>query len=309
MAQRSSTRVGRKGNSERVRELVALLGSLSKTGDSITLDAISSRLGLSTDEARSMVDIVCQASGEEINGLLISSNDDETEYTLQYPGTHGVPIRLTSAETMALLHALDVAGINEDDPLRMVIQESFVSEEVAASEVRRTLGSPNKSNEALYACAKACAEMRRLTFMYQGLKDAEPRHRSVRVRRLLSSGGNWYIVADDLHIDEERKFNVARMSDVQLAEELEDVTPAPSTEAKRLGITFTNKLYYSSFDWPGLRITENTDDIIRGTIPYYGEQSTWLLRRICAGNGCITVNDKRIMELAAQYARGVLGKA
>ena len=306
MAKRSSARAGRKNNSERIRELVALLGSLSKTGDSITLDAISSRLGMSLDEARSMVDIVCQASGEEINGLLMSSNDEETEYTLQYPGTHGVPIRLTHAETMALLHALDVAGIGEDEPLRKTLGESYVSHEVAASEVRRTLGTPAEASGALYFCAKACAETRRLAFMYKGIRDEAPRQRSVRVRQLLSDNGRWYILADDLLIDEERKFNVARMSDVRLEEELKDATPAPSTEVQRVGITFTNKTYYSSFDWPGIRITKSDDNTIQGSIPYYGNQSTWLLRRICAGNGCITVDDKRIMEQAAQYARELL---
>ena len=110
--------VMRRESNERVRMLVALIGSLSRTGDVVTLDAISKRLGITLREAEQMMDIICSASGEHSVGLPISANDDLTEFTLQYPESKGRPVKLTRAETAAVMHGLDLCGIGPDDALR-----------------------------------------------------------------------------------------------------------------------------------------------------------------------------------------------
>ena len=304
MVRNTLQRAGRKNNNERIRELVALMGSLSRTGDSITIDALSKRLGISQEDARAMMDIVCQASGEDLGGLLISSNDDETEFTLQYPGIHGMPLRLTDAETIALMHALDVAGIGEGDPLRVHLQESFTSANVMADEVRKALGGLIGTQKCLYACARAQVEGRAITFLYQGLRDGTPRERKARVEALSNIDGLWYARATDLDLDQGRTFRIDRMSDVVLGDSIaRKPSDGTSIEPSYVGITFTNKLYYTAFAWPGLRITEEDERVLNGEIPYYGERSSWLIRRICAGGGCITVDDEHIMRLAQEYAR------
>ena len=52
------------------------IGRDCHVGDTITLDVLAARMGIGRDEAASMMDIVCQASGEDAGGLLISANDD-----------------------------------------------------------------------------------------------------------------------------------------------------------------------------------------------------------------------------------------
>lgn len=306
MPRATSQRAGRKNNNERIRELIALLGSLSRTGDTVSIDAISSRLGISADEARAMMDIVCQASGEELGGLLISSNDEETEYTLQFPGTTGRPIRLTSAETIALIHALDVAGIDEDDPIRDRLRVAFSSPDVAVKEVRQALGSARAHQEALLLSAQSQVEQRSLVIWYQGLQDNAPRRRRIVVKRMMTEGDSWYVIATDLDIEQERTFRVDRMSSVELGNTVAGCTGVEPTVAQYVRITFLNKTYYYAFDWPKLHVLREDDSCILGTIPYYGERSTWLIRRICAGNGSITVDDERIMQLAREYARRLL---
>lgn len=307
MVRHRSQRTGRKNSNERIRELVALMGSLSRTGDSITIDALSTRLGISQEDAHAMMDIVCQASGEDMGGLLISSNDDETEFTLQYPGVHGVPIRLTVAETIAIMHALDVAGIDEKDPLREHLQSSFTSADVVAAEVRKSLGGAAHSQDCLYICAQAQVEGRIVTFSYRGLKDVEPRIRKALVLSLSNDNGVWYVHALDLDLEERRTFRADRITEIQVGNVLYDRPDIKKpSNPKRVCITFANKTYYTSFNWPGLRITDETPDVLHGEITYYGECSTWLLRRICAGGGSITVDDERIMLLAKEYARSML---
>ena len=307
MANPKSSPAGRKNNNERIRELVALMAALSRTGDSITIEAIGTRLGVSRDEARSLMDIVCMASGEDIGGLLLSSNEDESEYTLQYPTVHGVPIRLTAAETIALMHAMDVAGIAEDDPLRTRLQNAFTSPDVLVDEVRKTLGGFSGAQGSLMLCAQAQVEERVLEFLYKGMKDDEPRPRRASVQSLSNDGNAWYVRAIDLDLDEERTFRGDRMSNVELG------GPLPTTPVERIAeqaelirITFWDKSYYTVFDWPGIQVVEEYNDHLVCDIPYYGERSTWLLRRICAGGGSIIAEDERIMQRTREYAESLL---
>ncbi|MDO4806805.1 MAG: WYL domain-containing protein [Coriobacteriales bacterium] len=307
MTNARSQRSGRKNNNERIRELVALIGSLSKTGDSISLDAISSRLGLSLEEAKTMMDIVCQASSEEWGGLLISSNDEGTEFTLQYPGVRGRPIRLTKAESIALIHALDLAGITEQDPLRQRLLCAFSSSEVDEEVVKKALGGSAVSPQSsLLLCAQSQVERRSLTFLYKGIKDSHPRKRRAAVRTLAMEDGRWYVAAHDLDLGEERTFRVDRMADATLGPAFDLPTNTGPTEQRMVGITFTDLTYYTMFDWPGLRVIRTTPTTLYAEIPYYGEGSTWLLRRICAGKGCIIVDDDCIMRNAQKYAARLL---
>lgn len=301
--QASGQRTGRRNNNDRIRELVALLASLSSTGDTVTIDAISSRLGIGQTEARDMMNIVCEASGEDTGGLLISSNDEETEYTLQYSGNHGRPIRLTISETIAVVHALDAAGIAEEDPLRQRLSTGFYSREVAVEEVRKALGAAGKTNEALYICARSMGESREIRFMYKGIRDSAARDRRASVLSLTTNGTVWYADAYDLDLEQNRRFRTDRMTDVILG----DITRIPQTTSpdttRVVSITFYDQSYYTAFEWPGLHDVIEENGTIRGWIPYYGECSTWLLRRICAGGGSIIVEDESIMQSAREYAR------
>ena len=300
---------GRKSNNERIRELVALLGSLSKTGDSVTLDAISKRMGMTLEEAESLMNIVCQASSEEWGGLLISSNDEGTEFTLQYPGTRGRPGRLTKAESIALVHALDLAGIPDDDPLRQKLHGAFASPQVDESTVRRALGVGSEiQHSPLFLCAQSEVERKSLTFLYQGLKDASSRERRAVVRGISLQDGNWYISALDIDLCENRTFRVDRMLDVALGASFTIENSFEARDQTTVGITFKDPAYYTMFDWPGLRVIRITPEEIYGELPYYGECSTWLLRRICAGKGSIIVDDERIMNLARAYASRLLSE-
>ena len=292
---------GRKDGTERVRELVALLGSLSEVGDTISLDAISSRLGISRDDARTMMDIICMASGEETGGLLISSNDDETEYTLQYLNTRGRPLRLTTPETIAVLHALDLAGVDEHDQLRRRLSEALTSPKVLIEEVRQSLGAPSE-DPSLIACAQAQAQQRLLSFRYQGIRDHEPRIRTALVRRLRLSGEHWHVDAFDTEIEQDRTFRIDRMSEPVLCGPA-SLPQEEHTEQTEVHVIFNDMKYLTMFDWPNLRITSEQAGVIRGVLPYYDNGSTWLLRRICACRGTFVVEDERIMQAAREYAR------
>lgn len=308
-----SQRSGRKDATERIRELVALLGSLSLAGDSVTIEAISSRMGITSEEASALMDIVCQASGVESGGLLISMNDDETAYTLQYTDVRGRPLRLTDPETFALIHALDIVGVEEDDPLRHRLQDAFGSPDVEESQVRQALGAARGDEwhawrNTLQTCAESQVDARAITFLYQGLRDASPRMRRASVLRLVPKDSGWYMDALDLDIDERRTFRVDSMSKVALGDYLEDGEgdPMGSPAPHEVTLDFHDPHYLTMFEWPGLRVIRIHDGITTCSIPYYGKRSSWLPRRIVACGGTLTSPDAELMKRAVYYASNLL---
>lgn len=301
---RKSQRSGRKDSVERIRELVALLGALGRTGDTVSLDAISARMGISMREASDLMDIVCGASGEETSGLLISSNEDGTEFTLQYPGVRGRPLRLTEAETYALMHALDLVGVDVHDPLRVTLREAYMSPEVKANEVRRALGFQS-GDRTLELLAEAQADSRSVHFLYMGLRDSAPRERRCMVRRVNYVNPVWYVRAYDLDLGEDRIFRSDRMSDVSLGH-THRIPSEQEEKYERVTITFYDKMYYNLFEWPGLRVIREYPDRIVCDIPYYGESSMWLARRVAACGGTAVVDNDRIMGNAQYYASSEL---
>lgn len=308
-----SRRSGRKDATERIRELVALLGSLSKTGDTVTLDAISKRLGITLREAEDLMDIVCQASGEESSGLTISANDDMTEFTLQYPNVHGQPIRLTPAETVALVHALDEVGIPDDDSLRKNLGIEFSSSEVKTDMVRRALGTRNdpgskQVRDVLFVCAQAQAENREIAFDYLGLRDNEPRHRCAAIKTIYSSHDAWYIRATDLDLEQERVFRADRTSNAKLGRCLGSACPnviqANTTRVVR--ITFTDESCLTLMDWHDLKVLSRKTGCITCEIPYYGSYSRWLVRRIASCGSKVYVYDDALRSEVRKYAHSLL---
>ena len=303
---------GRKPSGQRIRELILVLSSLSHTGERISVDALAHRLGIDVSEASAMMEIVCQASGEESRGLLISANDDFTEFTLQYPGIHGRPIRLTKSETIALVHALDLAEVPDDDPVRTRLRSAFSYDGIDDAAVRSALGARRNSSltQAVTLCARSLAESRMLNFAYQGIADAEPHERCALVRNLrLDNNSNvWYADSYDLDRLEDRSFRLDRMQSVTLGPvgRLPEQSDSMAADTRYVEVCFFDPSYVTLLEWPGLRITFEDEDVIRGTIPYYGKRSDWLPRRVAACAGTLHVTDEGVMSEARKYARTTL---
>jgi hypothetical protein len=298
-------RSGRKDNTERIRDVVALFGSLSRRGDSVSIEAISNRLGVSIEEAHKLMNIVCCASGEEGSHLPISSNEDETEFTLQYAGSTGRPIRLTHAETIAVQHAFDVCGIPLDDSLRQRVSDQIASPDVALEDIRRELGEGN-ADANLLTCIWSEVEERSIAFDYLGLKDSTPKPRHARVRSVKRSEDTFYIYALDLDLMQNRNFRIDRMSNVILQDVMRLPEQIQDSEEQYVRLIFTDKTYLSLFSWPGIRVLSELDNVIQAEIPYFGDRSDWLIKRICACGGAVTTDDENIMDQARALAERLL---
>lgn len=317
---RSRTSAGRPGSVEEARELVTLVSSLSEAGDALSVDAVSSRLGVTRARARKLLALVMgSTAGDEARLPLV---EDGGELTLVgEDGTRGRALRLTRAEATALLAALDRIGMGRDDPTRKVVEDALLASPVDEADVRRLLGTEGSAEGGtLSACAAAVHERRAVTFSYRGAGDEEAARRTVLPIGLRSEEGAWYLDGWDLDRRGERTFRLDRMSDARPADAPQrdegDGTSAPSPAApassprvtpREVGLTFSDERLLTALPWHALTVTGRSDDgTVRARTPYYG--GDWLVRMLAACGGAASTDDDELADRVRDYARDLLAR-
>ena len=300
-----STGAGRPGALDEARELVALVSSLSEAGDALNAAAVAERLGVSEERGEKLVELVLCSTLVGGTGLPLVS--DEGGLTLVGAnGVRGRRLRLTQAETLALVAALERLGVPDDDPLRTTLEESLSSEPVSEELVRRLMAGRSGTGPlaaALSCCARAIASRREVLFLYRksGEKDAE--RRRVVPTALRTEDDAWFLDAFDLVRDGERTFRLDRMEGVSLGDHPE----APQSEARGpsarpVNVTFDDASYLDLLPWHDLQIVSApAEGPIQARIPYYG--GMWLPRMIAACAGTARCDDPEVTNLVKAYAR------
>lgn len=310
-------KTGRPDALSEARDLMSLLGALSREGDMIDAETISARMGISHDQARKLLNLVLTSGSATQEYLPLSSSDDsETLLLISDRGVRGRPLRLTQQESIALVAALNTLGVPQEDPIRSTIHSGFDTSDINVETITRTLAPLDTTapNEALVSCVDALLSGCGISFSYRGLADDDQHVRHVIPQLLRHLDGHWYLDAFDLDRQNARTFRVDRMQDVHLSDLKEQ--PIPSTiPARGKGLTrlveliFHDKTYLTLFDWPGLEVLDQQKDCITARIPYYNNAGTWLIRRIAACAGTVTTGDRQLASAVAQYARDQLQAA
>lgn len=325
---------GRKDAVDEARDLVSLLGALAQKGDTVTIDAISSRMGVSEEHARKLLLLLSSASGEYGTPLTVfQTSDDELTIAFDH-ATVGRPLRLTKSESIALEAALNYLHLGLDDPLRKRVEHAYISRGVSAKEVAKALAPTDGASnaDALSAITRAMAQQSNIEFTYQGSVDTAPKSRLVRPLGIRRGDSGWYLEAYDVNRKGERTFRVERMA--QVADVSNTIASSPSKaelnvsanargnslkvsttpamaaesvqssheqKARRVTLTFLDPKYLSLFEWPGLRIISEKDERITATIPYYEASSMWLPRHVAACAGKVTTDDAQLQAAIREY--------
>lgn len=300
-----STGAGRPGSLDEARELVALVSSLSEAGDALNAAAVAERLGVSEERGEKLVGLVLCSTLVGGTGLPLVS--DEGGLTLVgADGVRGRRLRLTHAETLALVAALERLGVPGDDPLRATLEESLSSEPVNEDLVRRLMAGRSGTGPlaaVLSCCARAIASRRELLFSYRksGEKDAE--RRRVVASALRTEDDAWFLDAFDLARDGERTFRLDRMEDASVGGHPE--APQPETRgpsARLVDVSFDDASYLDLLPWHDLQVVSSpAGKPVRARIPYYG--GMWLPRMIAACAGSAHCDDPEVAALVKSYAR------
>lgn len=304
MARRASG-AGRRGSLAEARELVALASSLSEAGDSLSVEAVSARLGVSRERAARLVGLLATARTAGGAGLPLVDDGDGRLTLLHDAGVHGRPLRLGPSETTALLAALDRMGVSPDDPLREALRGVLSPSSPGEDAIRRMLGETADRTDALPLCSRALMEGRRLLFSYHGAQRAGRTRREVLPEALRHKDGHWYLDAHDLLRRDRRTFRVDRMEDVSLSAS-RDGGGAGEKDAAGGGrlvlLRFSDARLLDALPWHDLTV-EGTDEQGRvlASIPYYG--GMWLPRMVAACGSSVSTSDREVRELARGYAR------
>lgn len=294
------------------RELVALVASLSEAGDALTAQAVASKLGVSLERAEKLIELVLTASvGDGLGLPLIEEKDGVSLLTSR--GVRGRRLRLTRAETVALLAALDRMGTSGADELRDALEASLETSPVDDALVRRTLGAGAGSvREQVAACSQAILSGSALGFSYRRVDTRRAERRRALPLRLRCEHEAWYLDAADLDRGGERTFRLDRMSDVALEGAPRDEGDTAAREGERgargarvVRIRLLDPRLLDLLPWHDLRIVERSDDgSIVAETPYYG--GSWLVRMLAACGDAARTDDDELADLVRAHALGQL---
>ena len=299
---------GRKGSIDEARELVALASSLSEAGDALTADAVAHRLGTSRQRAEKLIDLVATATTSGGVGLPLVE-DGRGEVTLiTGAGVRGARLRLSRAETTALLAALDRIGVPADDPLREALGPSLPDGALDVGTVARALGGSRRGGgPALRTCSRALLRGYELRFSYARVGESAHRDRRVAPEGLRFEDDVWYLDAHDLDRREERTFRLDRMERVEAVRPAAAAPRRVAREARTVTLTFRDPALLEALPWHDLHVTDaEKDGAVAAQTPYYG--GMWLPRMVAACGGAVTCDDPEVSALARGYAREQLQK-
>lgn len=312
-----ASKKGRAGALNEARELIALLATLDDEGDCIDAAAIAERLGCDEAHAKKLLYLLGSAYTEN---YIVPLYADDAEKNLVLgnatTGSRGYSLRLSAAETTALLAALEKLGVPEDDPLRERLRSSLLSADASIDRlaVRRMLGGEKTASipEHVQTCSAAIAGKKALRFLYTKVREQDMHERLVVPQSLEFKEGFWYVNTYDLARGGTRQFKVNRMEQLKI-EEIPQTAPRDLPIGEKgqaqtmVQLTYTDIRYLKEYLWwPDLEfLAQNEDGSGTAQIPYL-ENSTWLPRQVAACGGTVTTNNAQVNQLAREYAEAQL---
>ena len=297
-------RAGRKGSVATTRQLVALACSLTREGEVIKAEDIASTLGISYDDARHLIALVSLGSGESIAYLPVILSDDDDEVSLMEGARlSSRRIRLTKAETMALMAALAKLGIEADDPLVEALSRAYATPSALSDELSRSIDQTQSiaGADVLKQCHDAISTGCGLRFQYQPVTGEEPSMRDVVPQRVHHKDGNWYLDAYDLMRCGQRIFRVDRMSDVEKTAASEIPSSATATTDPTLVIVrFDDPRFLTLFPWDDLQVVATDGPTTTVRMPDY--DGDWLARHLVACMPHVRVSSPELAKQMQAYA-------
>lgn len=305
---------GRRSAVDEARNLFVLWGVLSDKDSTLSSDTVAKRLGISTEAAVKLMDLLITARGDETDYLpLYSRTEDPTHELSAIPQSknHGRAVRLTKDEGVALTAALNQLGIPEDDPIRRKLDSYCSSNKLNASEIERTIATAaiRPDHDVIRQCSAAIVDSKELMFEYQGSADQNSKARTVLPKRLWTDHKNWFLDAYDRERGEIRSFRTDRMANLKVFST--DGQDKTKTNAIHTDSTILVKLYFddpaflTTMDWPGLELLHSNREHIVARIPYY-TSSTWLPRQVAACCGNVFTDDPTLNTRIDEYVQIML---
>lgn len=322
--QKTKTRTGRPGSSQKICDLILLTSALSEAGATIDADSVAGRLGLTDEEARKLLYLLATSSASGLTGdpegYLSLSYDDYDQVQLAFDtGVHGRAINLTASEFQALVLALSEAGLIDHELLSKQHGQprarSDSDEALLATYVKDRLA---QRSDDLLLCARAVAEGSYLRFSYTKPDEGKTTIRLAYPRMISKDEGRWHLDAQDLSDGVLKTFRLDRMHQIELIArgsfrgkaQSESIIP-PETDrvsrSRQVSITFHSARPLDLFWWDGLQTQAAGSGDLEASLPYYG--GSWLIRHLAACGSDVSIHDEEIAAKTRSYAARLLEAA
>lgn len=302
---------GRPGGFKLARDFLVLISSLDDEGDAVTIDTVATRLDIPSETARFLVENLLGLNVVEGAYLPLIDEGDRVSL-MSSTGVKGRPLRLSHAETYAILTALDRLGVAETDPVRSAIQGSFANSDIDSVDVERLLspvGTPVGA-ATLDTCVRAILSHHQLSFEYQGTRDAEPRQRVIEPIEVHQSNNAWCIDGIDISLGAERTFRIDRMRkavDTGIAFSPDEARALEEPTARSISVVFRDASFLNILEWPGLRVVSETNGTVTADVAYRG--GDWLPRHLMACGSSVEVVDEEVRGRMQDLALEALEEA
>lgn len=301
-------RRGRKGGVLEARQLSALIGSLDSEGATISANVVAQRLGCTIAHAKHLLSLLIDASDEEsLNRLPLATDDDMSEAVLLFGTTAGRPIRLTLTESVSLIAALLLAGVEPQDPLFQKLSQSLsaaIGDAPAVAGLAAAMQEPS-CPKVLPTCADAITSRNIISFGYTSTT-GQHSSRLVKPGAISHRNGQWYLEGYDLSRSSMRNFRIDRMTGVTVAEGHFNVPNVAPDGAPQRTIRFVllDQALVDALLWNQTSFTPLASGTTFVSCPYFG--GTWLPRRLAACGDSVVIEDADMCKLVRQYARSAL---
>ncbi|WP_028263612.1 helix-turn-helix transcriptional regulator [Atopobium fossor] len=319
---------GPKSGQTTIKQLTVLLAALAQSNEPIQAQSAAAKLNISYEEAQRLMDMLVDVAGDEASYLPLAfgENDDELEFIS--PTTSIKPLRLTKAESIALLVALQTSGFKSSDPLFQIIQNSYIQPTIDTQEITRTVVNTSilGSSTVLLDCIRALINNQQLEFVYVSQHSNTTKLRLVHPLSLYVQDGYAYLKAYEYTSKQLRTFRLDRMSEIhniktpklheQGNEAGEKTIPisqqdcrmiANQTEANSansVAITLLDPSLEETYPWHAIKRTQLINKNIQLIIPNYG--SSWLIRHLAACGDQVQIEDPQLAKKVSDYAQDLL---
>lgn len=299
---------GRSSSAGEIRELLTLITSLQESGDTVSVEGIANRLGVPEAHAEHLLEQILTCNGSHDTHLPLIEDEEGRELTLTLvaQSLRGKPLRLTTAETLALIQALVTLGFDHSDPL---LQKLLLKNEV--SNLTHIIQSFTASDthqppkKMLLLCAEALIVHKALSFTYERPGHEEKQY-FLTPEHVYLEHGEWRVRGIDVHTKREKSFLVRYMNNTSL-ELVRDITPIQEPQIDTstphsthiIQVTIRDQRALQLFEW--LYTQQHTTATGETVLDIPRWKGSWLTRRLASCGDWIHIEDAELRDEVARY--------
>lgn len=306
------------------RRLLTLIHLMSQSHTRIPLEEIAKTFDISLEEARLDVERLALCGIDDDQRVNIFTASDQAVVWGDLPALNK-PVRLSAAESRALVAALDAAGIGPHDPLRLKLMDKATAPDFDQKKIAQMISSSVTSEigELLKQISEAADKNVVLTITYATPGQDAPSKRTIEVHQLFNDHDSWYVEAWCHSAQGLRTFKVERIQHAELTQQpcsahelplmphdmnaLRD-HEATSSSVKTALVRVHDTSVLEEGSWPGLEVVDDGEAALMAAgipvadlqaaqdsfnaplyvkIPYITEG--WLLRQVRGALGALEI--------------------